>query len=237
MKAVVLAGGRGTRLQPLTTTFPKPLMPVGEMPILELLLRQLKAHGVDHVTLLTGHLAYLIESYFGDGSGIGIGVSYIREQEPLGTAGPLQALRGQMADDFLVMNGDLLTDVDYTALMDQHRRSQALITISTYRRDERIELGVLTYGSDGAITGYDEKPVLHLDISMGLYVLSPRALDHIPDGYYDMPFLIRDVLAAGERVVGRAHDGAWLDIGRLDDYAEANELFARDPEAFLPRLP
>lgn len=233
MKAAVLAGGKGTRLRPFTTTFPKPLMPMGEMPILELLLRQLRAHGVDEVTLLTGHLAYLIEGYIGQGESLGLSVDYVHEAEPLGTAGPLRSLVGRMTDDFLVMNGDLLTDVDFTALMDHHRASRATVTISTFNREERLELGVLQSAPDGAITGYDEKPQLNLTISMGLYAMSPAALRLIPDGYYDMPDLIRDLLAAGQPVIGRRHEGTWYDIGRPDDYAAANELFARDPRAFL----
>jgi NDP-sugar pyrophosphorylase family protein len=234
MKAVILAGGRGTRLRPYTTSFPKPLMPIGEYPVLEILLRQLKRHGVTNATVLTGHLAYLIEAYFGDGSALGLGLDFIHEDEPLGTAGPLRALRNGIAGDFMVMNGDLLTDVDFKALMDQHHASGADVTISTCRRPERLELGVLTIGEGGRVTGYDEKPTLELDVSMGLYAMSASVLDRIPDGHYDMPDLIRDLIADGRTVGSRRHDGFWLDIGRPDDFARANDAFAERPGDFLP---
>jgi NDP-sugar pyrophosphorylase family protein len=234
VKAVILAGGRGTRLRPFTTNFPKPLMPIGDVPILEILLRQLKGHGVTDVTVLSGYLAYMLEGYFGDGTALGLNVRYVRENQPLGTAGPLRQLRGEISDDFFVMNGDLLTDVDFTALMDRHRASGSAATVSVYRRDERIDLGVLSLGAAGDVIGYDEKPTLHFDVSMGLYAMSPRVLEVIPTGAYDMPQLILDLLAAGHEVVGHRHDGLWLDIGRVDDYERANELFASDPAVFLP---
>lgn len=234
MKAVILAGGKGTRLQPFTTSFPKPLMPLGDLPILEILLRQLRAHAVTEVTLLVGHLAYLIEGYFRDGSDLDLRIDYVREERPLGTAGPLRQLRGRVDADTLVMNGDLLTDVDFGALMLAHRQSRAAVTISTYRRNERLELGVLTYEGGDDIVRYDEKPTLELDISMGLYAVRPDVLDRIPDGSYDMPALITDLIAAGWPVAGRRHPGFWLDIGRVDDYTRASEIFANDPDAFLP---
>jgi NDP-sugar pyrophosphorylase family protein len=234
MRAVILAGGRGTRLRPFTTNFPKPLVPVGDVPILEILLRQLKAAGVAEVSLLTGHLAYLLESYFGDGSALSMKIEYRRETEPLGTAGPLRALAGQVADDFFVMNGDLLTDVDFAALMRHHRDSGAAVTVSTYRRAEQIQLGVLKLDASGDVLGYDEKPTLQLDISMGAYAMSPAVLERIPAGYYDMPQLILDLIAADQRVASRSHPGFWLDIGRVDDYARANEMFTEDPTRFLP---
>jgi NDP-sugar pyrophosphorylase family protein len=234
MRAVILAGGRGTRLRPFTTNFPKPLVPVGDVPILEILLRQLKAAGVEEVTLLTGHLAYLLEGYFADGSALGLRIDYLRESAPRGTAGPLRALAGRISRDFFVMNGDLLTDVDFAALMRHHRESGAAVTVSTYRRAEQIQLGVLKLDGSGDVVGYDEKPTLQLDISMGAYAMSPAVLTRIPDGYYDMPQLIVDLIADGQRVAGRHHPGFWLDIGRVDDYARANEIFTEDPKRFLP---
>jgi NDP-sugar pyrophosphorylase family protein len=231
---VVLAGGRGTRLRPFTTSFPKPLMPVGDIPILEILLRQLHAHGVDQVTLLTGHLAYLLEGYFGEGGRLGLKIDYVREEQPLGTAGPLRQLAGHLTDDFFVMNGDLLTDLDFAGLMSQHRAGAAEVTVSTYTRHEKIDLGVLKIDDAGMVIGYDEKPTLDLDVSMGAYAMSPSALTIIPDGAYDMPQLVLDLLAAARPVASRRHNGFWLDIGRVDDYAKANEIFAADPRAFLP---
>jgi NDP-sugar pyrophosphorylase family protein len=234
MRAVVLAGGKGTRLRPFTTSFPKPLMPVGDVPILEILLRQLRAHGVTEVTLLTGHLAYLIEGYFADGSGLGLHVDYVREEQPLGTAGPLRQLAGKLDDDFFVMNGDLLTDLDFSQLMERHRGSGAQVTVSAFARAEKIELGVLRVDPGGDVVGYDEKPTLQLDVSMGVYAMSPGVLERIPEAYYDMPTLILDLLAASQRVSGYRHGGLWLDIGRPDDYARANTLFAENPGAQLP---
>lgn len=233
MKAVVLAGGKGTRLRPFTTSFPKPLMPVGDLPILEILLRQLRSYGVTEVTLLTGHLAYLLEGYFTDGAALGLRVDYLREEQPLGTAGPLRQLAGKLDDDFLVMNGDLLTDLDFGALMSGHRSGGADVTVCTYAREEKIELGVLRIDG-GDVVGYEEKPTLRLDVSMGVYAMRPAALERIPTGYYDMPNLILDTLAAGSRVRSHRHDGLWLDIGRPDDYGRANQLVAERPEALLP---
>ena len=234
MRAVILAGGRGTRLRPFTTNFPKPLMPIGERPILELLLGQLASHGIRDVVVLCGHLAYLIEGYFGDGAAFGVNVRYVREEEPLGTAGPLRQLAGQVDGDILVMNGDLLTDVDFTALLEHHRAAEAAATVSVYRRHERIELGVLQVGEDDDVTGYDEKPTLDVDVSMGLYALTPRALELIPEGFYDMPHLILSLLAHGERVAAYRHHGLWMDIGRVDDYERANALYLESPGTFLP---
>ncbi|MGC5330509.1 nucleotidyltransferase family protein [Micromonospora sp. DT62] len=234
MRAVILAGGRGTRLRPFTTSFPKPLMPVGDMPILEILLRQLRSHGVTDVTLLTGHLAYLLEGYFEDGRRWGLNIDYVREERPLGTAGPLRQLAGTLVDDFFVMNGDLLTDLDFAGLMAQHRKAGAPVTVSVYARPEKIELGILQLDADGEVVGYDEKPTLKLDVSMGAYAMSPSALTEIPEGPYDMPQLILDLLGAGRRVTSRRHEGFWLDIGRVDDYSLANRMFAENPAGFLP---
>ncbi|WP_027341284.1 nucleotidyltransferase family protein [Hamadaea tsunoensis] len=236
MRAVILAGGRGTRLRPFTVSFPKPLMPVGDIPILEILLRQLRSHGVVEVTLLTGHLAYLLEGYFEDGHRLDLKIDYLHEEEPLGTAGPLRQLAGRLDEDFFVMNGDLLTDLDFTALMAAHRRAGTLVTISTFSRAEKIDLGVLKIDPNGDVIGYDEKPTLYVDVSMGAYAMSPAALERVPAGRYDMPELILDLLADGQRVNSRGHDGFWLDIGRPDDYALANEMFTDNPRAFLRDL-
>ncbi len=234
MKAVILAGGRGTRLRPFTTIFPKPLMPIGEAPILEILLRQLRAHGVTDVTMLTGHLAYLLEGYFGDGSRLGLPVTYLHEDDPLGTAGPLHQLAGRLDDDFFVMNGDLLTDLDFSGLMKRHKEDGCEMTVGVYARAEKIELGVLHIDENDRVVDYEEKPTLQYDVSMGIYAMSPRVLLRIPAEYYDMPTLVLDVLSAGEPVSCWRHQGRWLDIGRPDDYETANELIRTAPDAFLP---
>jgi NDP-sugar pyrophosphorylase family protein len=233
MRAVILAGGRGTRLRPFTTIFPKPLMPVGEMPVLEILLRQLRSHGVTDVTLMTGHLAYLLEGYFGDGANLGLSIEYLHESEPLGTAGPLHGLQGRLRDDFYVMNGDLLTDLDFSGLMRRHKDDECEVTVGVYSRAEKIELGILRIDDHERVVGYEEKPTVLYDVSMGIYAMSPRILSRIPPRYYDMPNLILDVLSDGLPVSSWRHEGRWLDIGRPDDYENANELIRREPDAFL----
>jgi NDP-mannose synthase len=234
VKAVILAGGRGTRLRPFTTIFPKPLVPIGDMPILEIVLRQLRRHGVNDVTILTGHLAYLLEGYFGDGAKLGLSIDYVRETAPLGTAGPLRQLVGRVHDDFFVMNGDLLADLDYSALMKRHIEAGCEVTVGTFEYREKIELGVLQISDQEHVVDYEEKPTLHYDVSMGVYAMSPRILTRIPDRYCDMPALILDLLSAGQPVASWRHDGHWLDIGRSDEYDRANELFRTFQDTILP---
>lgn len=225
MRAVILAGGRGTRLAPYTTTFPKPLMPVGDMPILELLIRQLSRRGIDHITLAVGHLSSLIVAYFGDGKLFGVDVEYSREETPLGTAGPLALVRG-LDKAFLVVNGDLLTDLDFTRMIDSHRASGAVATIGLYDRDVKIDLGVVETDGDSMIRAYVEKPVYHYRVSMGVYVFEPRVLECIPARkQFDLPELVCALINRGDRVLGYRHDGYWLDIGRPDDYQRAQEDF------------
>jgi NDP-sugar pyrophosphorylase family protein len=237
VRAVILAGGRGTRLRPFTAIFPKPLIPVGDMPILEILLRQLRRHGVTDVTILTGHLAYLLEGYFGDGAKLGMSVDYVRETEPLGTAGPLSQLVGRLDDDFFVMNGDLLADLDFSALMKRHLETGCEVTVGTFSHTVMTELGVLQISEQDRVVDYEEKPTLHYDVSMGIYAMSPPVLARIPEGYYDMPTLILDLLSAGEPVASWRHDGQWLDIGRSEDYDVANELFQQFRDTILPDYP
>jgi NDP-mannose synthase len=234
-RAVVLAGGKGTRLRPYTTVLPKPLMPVGDRPILDIVVRQLKRAGFERVTMATGYLAELIEVFFRDGDKYGVSIDYFREQEPLGTVGALSMIEGLADADFLVMNGDVLTDIDYAALLREHIESGAAATIATKTRDVRIQLGVLVFG-DGddrsRLTGYMEKPTVRYEASMGIYCFSPRVLEHIEEGEtLDFPDLVLKLIAAGEVVRASPTDGYWLDIGRHDDYeaaqAEFEELRAR----------
>ena len=234
MRAVILAGGKGTRLAPYTTILPKPLMPVGERPILELLLRQLVAAGVERATLAVGHLASLIRAYFGDGARVGLAIDYSEEEEPLGTAGPLRLVR-DLDQTFVMMNGDLLTDLSFPAMIEQHRLSGAIATVGLFEREVRIDLGVIEHDRNGRISGYVEKPSFRYTVSMGVYVLEPEALRHIPpSGRFDLPDLIRALLAAGQRVEGYRHGGYWLDIGRPEDYQRAQEDAARFADRFAP---
>jgi len=220
VRAVILAGGKGTRLAPYTTVLPKPLMPVGDMPVLELLVRSLAMAGVTSITLAVGHLSSLIQAFFGDGASLGVDISYSLEREPLGTAGPLRLVDG-LDETFLVMNGDLLTDLDFTALISSHRTSGAEATVGTYRRQLQLELGVVDVDDTGRLVRYTEKPVQHYLVSMGVYVFEPAALDLLPPGRYDLPDLVSGLTDAGRRVQTYEHPGYWLDIGRPDDYEQA----------------
>jgi len=232
MQAVILAGGKGRRLRPYTTVLPKPLMPLGDMAIIEVVLRQLAASGFDRVTIAVGYLAELLMAYCGDGSKFGLELRYSREEEPLGTAGPLALIDG-LDDTFLVMNGDVLTSLDLRGLVQQHRASGAAITIATHQRQQQINYGIIENDEGGRVTAYIEKPTHHYQVSMGIYVLEPAVLDYIPRGQYlDLPDLVRQLMAAGQPVLAYPFDGYWLDIGRHDDYEQAVEEF----EAMRPML-
>ncbi len=233
MRAVLLAGGKGTRLRPFTTTIPKPLVPVGDIPIMELLLRQLSSRGCDRVTVAVGHMAQLIMAYFGDGSKWDLSIDYSIEDEPLNTIGPLKLIP-DLPEHFLVMNGDLLTDLDMSKLYEAHVESGAAGTVATYERDVRIDFGVLSYDAESRrVTGFIEKPVEHFSVSMGIYAFSRDILDLVPDGE---PFGFDELMLAsidrGLDVRAFPHDGYWLDIGRPDDYDRAN----RDVEAVIKRV-
>lgn len=234
MKAVILAGGRGTRLRPYTTVFPKPLMPIDDMPILEVVIRQLKHAGITDIVMAVGHLAELLEAYFGDGSRWGVHIAYSREAQPLGTAGPLALIPG-LDDTFLVMNGDVLTTLDYRALIAEHRARGGLATIATHARNVKIDLGVIETDETGALIDYIEKPTYHYRVSMGIYIFEPAVRTYIEPGQrLDFPDLIHRLLDAGEPVRSYPFEGYWLDIGRPDDYEQAIEEFARLREQFLP---
>ena len=237
-RAVILAGGEGTRLRPYTTVLPKPLMPIGDRPVLDIVVRQLKAHGIERITMATGYLAELIEAFFRDGSSYGVSIDYYREHEPLGTVGALALIDGLADDDVLVMNGDVLTDMDYGALLGRHRESGAAATIATKLRHVQISLGVLRFGEDDdptRLTGYDEKPAIDFTASMGVYCFAPRALSFIEPGErLDFPDLILRLIAAGEVVRAWPSDDYWLDIGRHEDYEQAQEEFAAVRDRLIP---
>jgi NDP-mannose synthase len=236
-RAVVLAGGRGTRLRPYTAVLPKPLMPVGDRPILDIVLRQLRRDGFDHVTLATGHLAELIEAFLRDGSAYGLAVDYHREDEPLGTVGALALIDG-LDEPFLVMNGDVLTDIDYRALVEHHVACGAAATVAVTERTVQISLGVMRFedADDGArVTDYVEKPSIEYEASMGVYCFSPRVLAHIDPGErLDFPDLVLRLIKAGERVEAWRPQAYWLDIGRHEDYEQAMEEFERMRSRLLP---
>jgi len=232
MKAVILAGGTGSRLAPYTVVLPKPLVPVGDRPILEIILGQLRHYGITDIVMAVGYLAELIEAYFGDGRRFGVRIRYSREQKPLGTAGPIALVEG-LNEPFLVMNGDLLTTLDYSELVDYHRRKGAVCTIASYRRKIQVTLGVMQVDSECRLLDYIEKPTYDYRVSMGAYVFEPEVVRYIePRHYLDFPDLIKRLLRDGRHVAGYPFDGYWLDIGRHEDYAQAMEEF----EAMRGRL-
>jgi NDP-sugar pyrophosphorylase family protein len=224
MKAVILAGGKGTRLKPYTTVFPKPLMPVGDKPILEIIISQLKSCGLGDILITVGHLAELISNFFGDGSKLGVNIKYAREDQPLGTAGGLGLIKDELKDTFLMINGDTLTTLSFSDLINYHKRNGALATIALKKRGVYIDFGIVEVDSNSSIKGYIEKPTLEYLVSMGAYVFEPKALDYIKVGErLDFPDLIKLLISAGETVKGFVFDGYWLDIGRPDDYEKANK--------------
>lgn len=223
MQALILAGGRGTRLAPFTISFPKPLVPVGDRPILHHLIDSLRESGCKEILLSVNYLASLIEAYFGDGSGFGVSIRYTRETEPLGTAGPI-AIPSGLEDAFLVLNGDTLSDIDYQKLYADHVRSGELATIVSYRRDVPINLGILIEDGSGHLAEYREKPTLSYEASTGVYAMSSRVRDHMVKGErLDMPDLMLRLLAKGMPPRIYRHEGKWLDIGRVEDYEIAQK--------------
>jgi NDP-mannose synthase len=234
MKAIVLAGGKGARLVPYTTILPKPLMPIGDMPILEVMLLQMKSAGIKQVVLTVGHLSELLRSFFKDGSQLGIDITYSYEDFPLGTAGPIALVDG-IDETFLVSNGDVLTTLDLQDLIKFHREQNAIATIAAHHRQSKIDLGVIEKDGDYRIKGYIEKPVYDFLVSMGIYVFEPAVIPYITrNEYLDFPDLVRRLIAAGERVVGYEFSGYWEDLGRPDDYARASKDFVERREEFLP---
>ena len=223
-RAIVLAGGRGTRLTPYTSVLPKPLMPIGDRSILEIVIEQLAGCGIVDVTLCVGHLSHLIEAVIGGRERPGVSVDYVHEEEALGTAGPLRLVEG-LDDTFITMNGDVLSMLDYGDLLRYHRESGSILTIATRRRRIKIDYGVLrlrTSNELNRVYRYVEKPEVTSVVSMGIYVLEPRALEYIPpSGYFDFPDLVQALLRADEPVQAYCYDGLWFDIGRHEDYEQA----------------
>ncbi len=235
MKAVLIAGGKGTRLYPYTAIFPKPLVPVGDRPILQILITQLKHYGFDDVTMCVGHLSYLIKSYFGDGKEFGVKINYSQEEKPLGTVAPLSLL-SNLPKTFLVCNGDLLTDANFKKMVAKHKKQKAILTVGVYKRHEKIELGVLETNK-GQITAYKEKPEFDFTVSAGVYIFDKKALKYIPKNeYFDFPSLVNKLLENKEKVIPFEIDGYWLDIGRPDDYQKAIEKYTSEKEMFLKEL-
>lgn len=223
-RAIILAGGKGTRLRPYTVVLPKPLMPIGEFPILEVVVRQLKKNGFAHITMAVNHQAEIIRAYFGNGQKWGVKIDYSQENEPLGTMGPLNLI-SDLPDNFLIMNGDILTDLDFGKFYDDHVSGGCTFTISSHKRVQRIDYGVLETNDSGLLTGFIEKPSKTYLVSMGIYMANRRVVTNIPRSFYGFDSLMLDLIAKSEKVLVRPHDGYWLDIGRPDDYMQAIEEF------------
>ncbi len=232
-RAVILAGGKGTRLRPYTTVLPKPLMPLDDRPILEIVIRQLAKAGFDRVTLAVNHQAELIKAFFQDGARLGVTIDYSLEDKPLSTMGPLKLIP-DLPEHFLVMNGDILSDLDYGAFYDRHVQADRLFTVSAMERVQRVDYGVLDVGEKGDLVGFREKPITTYHVSMGVYMVSRKVLDFIPaEEPYGFDQLMLDMIKAGKPATVAPFDGYWLDIGRPDDYEKAQNEFAAMKSRFL----
>lgn len=235
MRAVILAGGLGTRLRPYTTVLPKPLVPVGDRPILEHILHQLAGYGVTIVDLCVAHLGELIRVYFNESAAVpeGVELRWHWEDEPLGTAGALRVVP-DLTGTFLAMNGDVLTSLDYGALVDFHHAREALLTIAMHRKSVQIDLGVIE-NSNGFVSAYHEKPTLGYEVSMGIYVYEARALDYLPDGPCQFPDLVQRLLATGQPVAAYpASDAEWFDVGTFGELERATARLDERPDLFMP---
>jgi len=235
VRVVILAGGKGTRLRPLTAVFPKPLVPLGNRAIIEILLQRLAQAGFVDVTISTGYLAELVRAVCSDGRRFGLKIDYVGEDIPLGTAGPLSLIR-ELTDPLIVMNGDLLTTLDISAMIRYHREQQADLTVGLFPREVKIDFGVVDSGPNGEFQGFREKPTFHFDVSMGVNVIGAGALKHVIAGQrLDMPDLVLKVHQTGGKVACFRQACRWLDIGRLDDYSLAQEEFEQDENAYLDK--
>ncbi|MBL7004263.1 MAG: NTP transferase domain-containing protein [Gammaproteobacteria bacterium] len=232
-RAIILAGGKGTRLRPYTIVLPKPLMPIGEYPILEVIVRQLKNNNFSHITMAVNHQAEIIQAFFGDGSKWGLKIDYSLEDKVLSTMAPLKLIK-DLPDNFLVMNGDVLTDLNFADFYQSHIKNTNIFTISSYTREVKSEFGVLEGNADGALIGFKEKPVSQYEVSMGIYMVSKKAMQYIPKNKeYGFDDLMLDLIRNKQNPTLDKFNGYWLDIGRPDDYTQAIEEFEKMKELFL----
>lgn len=234
MVAIILAGGKGTRLQPFTMTIPKPLLPVGDVPIVEVVIRQLAAAGINRVVLTLGHMAHLFTASLGNGSRWGVAVDYCYEDKPLGTAGAIRLVKDR-GDNFLVINGDILTTLNYRRVIAKHLENGAWATIAVAQRELKVGFGVVVPDNEGYLQEYKEKPVIRYQVSMGINVLSFKAISFIPEGQkFDMPDLILRLQQSGQKVQCYTEECYWQDIGLFADYRRASRDFVADRARFLP---
>jgi NDP-sugar pyrophosphorylase family protein len=236
-RVIIQAGGRGTRLAPYTYVLPKPLMPVDELPILEIVIRQLVSQGFDRITITLGHLGHLIMAVLGDGRRLGAHVDYVHEESPRGTIGAVRLVEN-LEEPFLVMNGDLLTDFDYRDFMNSHLKDGAMLSVGVYQKPVPISLGVFDLAAGDRIVGFREKPTIALPCSMGIYAFDPSLLEMIPrTGNFGFDDLMTVCLRRDVHVRAHVFDGLWLDIGRPEDYASAGCLFEEHRGRLLPSEP
>jgi NDP-sugar pyrophosphorylase family protein len=236
--AVILAGGRGTRLKPFTKVLPKPLIPVGDVPILEIVIRQLSHFGFRRLIMAVNYREGLLRSYFGSGAAFGVGITYSKEDEPLGTIGPLHLVADQLPDSFLVMNGDILTRLDYRACMTSHRESGAKLTLGVFNRPIKVADGVVEFDQHSRLTAFSEKPTIYKWISLGVYAMNRSVLEFVPRNRpFGMDQLVAALLERGEPVHVHRHEGEWYDIGSPKDLKRATEVFTRRPTDFLYATP
>ena len=216
-----------TRLRPYTISMPKPLVPIGDYPIMEIVVRQLAYYGFRRIIITVNHQADIIKAYFGNGSKWGVDIIYSLEDKPLGTMGPLKLIP-DLPDNFLVINGDILTDLDFGEFISNHEKEGYIFTISAYNRKHRVDYGVLQYNNEFLLTGFEEKPLLDYTVSMGVYSVSKKVLKHIPQNeYYGFDQLMLDLVRSNQKVKVAIFDGYWLDIGRPNDYEKAVDDFNR----------
>lgn len=220
-RAIILAGGKGTRLKPYTISLPKPLVPIGEMPILEIIICQLKNFGFDHITITINHYAEIIQAFFGDGKKWDIKIDYSLEEKPLSTMGPLSLIK-DLPDNFLVMNGDILTDLDFSRFYTEHIKRESNFTIGAYKRLDKIEYGVLHNNEKSELIKFEEKPVNEYLVSMGIYMMNKNNLKYIPTNiFFGFDHLMNALIEKNMLPYIFEFDGYWLDIGRPDDYEKA----------------
>lgn len=225
MKAVILAGGLGTRLRPFTEVIPKPLLPIGEKAVLEIQIEHFKSHGFDEIILATNYKSDYIEKFFGDGSRYGVKLTISKEEIPLGTVGPLTLIRDSLTEPFVVMNGDILSSLDFTRFYQFAMAQESLLTLAIKKMITPFAFGDIFFEGD-RVTGIEEKPDLVNYILAGIYVMKPGIFKYIPDGtYFGMDSLIKLMLQEKAPVTKYEMLEYWLDIGRVDDYKKAQEMY------------